>query len=118
MANLKPGTEDDGRFETDVITGIEDDCRLETDVITGTEDDGVSSVLIEISLTSSVVVVVVISFGKGLAVITFAPTIADESDNTNTLNIQYENCLMNVPDACCVGTMVNTQASVVRSYKE
>ena len=112
--------EDDGRLETDVITGIEDDCRLETGIITGTEDDGISSVLVEISLISSVVVVVVVSFGMGLAVITFAPTLADESDNTSTLNIQYENCLMNIPDTCCVGkgTMVNTQASVVRSYRE
>ena len=86
-ASVIKETEDDGRFETDVIAGIEDDCRLQTGIITRTEDDGISSVLVEISLTSSVVVVGVLSFGMGLAVFTFAPTIADESDNTNTLNI-------------------------------
>ena len=119
-ASVIKETEDDGRFETDVITGIENYCSLETDIITGTEDDGVSSVLVEISLTSSIVVVGVLSFGMGLAVITFVPTIVDESDNKNTLNIQYENCLMDIPDTCCVGkgTMVNTQGSVVMSYKE
>ena len=81
-ASVIKETEDDGRLETDVIAGIEDDCRLQTGIITRTEDDGICFVLVEISLTSSVVVVGVLSFSMGLVVFTFAPTIADESDNT------------------------------------